>query len=244
MKFVRDRKRWLYWLYQVRKRFGLCVLNYNVTSNHIHLLAKDTGADTIPKSVQLIAGRTEQEYNRRKSRQGAYWEDRYHATAVQSDPHQAKFLVYIDLNMIRAGVVKHSSEWQWSGYNEIQGLAPRYRIIDLSELVKLTGTSSLGALQQAHRSWVEEELIADRLQRLDSWSNSIAVGDQPFTEEIQQALGYDARHRCIHPAGARGPEGQRARGVKSSFIRLIGLFGFLSMMKRTNRARLIIILTS
>jgi putative transposase len=30
--------------------------------------------------MQLIAGRTAQEYNRRKNRQGAFWEDRYHAT--------------------------------------------------------------------------------------------------------------------------------------------------------------------
>jgi hypothetical protein len=27
----------------------------------------------------LIAGRTGQEFNQRKSRKGAYWEDRYHA---------------------------------------------------------------------------------------------------------------------------------------------------------------------
>jgi putative transposase len=35
----------------------------------------------------LIAGRTAQEFNQRKGRKGAYWEDRYHATAVASDDH-------------------------------------------------------------------------------------------------------------------------------------------------------------
>src|SRR5690606_12157481 len=38
LKFAKDRQRWLYWLFEARKRFGLCVLNYMVTSNHIHLL--------------------------------------------------------------------------------------------------------------------------------------------------------------------------------------------------------------
>ena len=46
------------WLYEARKRYGLSVLNYIVTSNHVHLIARDNGGrDTIPKSIQLIAGR-------------------------------------------------------------------------------------------------------------------------------------------------------------------------------------------
>ena len=93
LKFGRDRRRWLYWLFEAKKRFGLCVLNYIVTSNHIHLLVKDNGDRIIARSLQLIAGRTAQEYNRRKHRPGAFWEDRYHATAVQSDAHLLKCLV-------------------------------------------------------------------------------------------------------------------------------------------------------
>ena len=34
--------------------------------------------------MQLIAGRTAQEYNQRKGRQGAFWDDRYHATAIEA----------------------------------------------------------------------------------------------------------------------------------------------------------------
>jgi putative transposase len=69
--------------------------------------------------MQLIAGRTGQEYNQRKKRKGAFREDRYHATAVQTDRHLLSCMIYIDLNMVRAGVVKHPSEWKESGYNEI-----------------------------------------------------------------------------------------------------------------------------
>ena len=66
----------------------MAILNYMVTSNHIHLLVVDTvERNAIPKSIQLVAGRTGQEYNQRKSRRGAFWEDRYHATAVESGEH-------------------------------------------------------------------------------------------------------------------------------------------------------------
>jgi REP element-mobilizing transposase RayT len=74
-----------------KKRFGLCILNYTVTSNHIHLLVLDSKKDVIAKSIRLIAVRTGQEYNQRKNRKGAYWEDRYHATAVENGTFRVAF---------------------------------------------------------------------------------------------------------------------------------------------------------
>ncbi len=102
-------------MFQAKKRYGIHVLNYILTSNHIHLLALDEGGrDVIPNSLKLVAGRVGQEYDIRKNRKGAYWEDRYHATAIQSDEHLIKCIAYIDLNMVRAGVVSHPPEWsQW-----------------------------------------------------------------------------------------------------------------------------------
>ena len=47
LKFARDRRSYLRWLVEAKKRFGLSVLDYIVTSNHIHLLIKDTGSNVI-----------------------------------------------------------------------------------------------------------------------------------------------------------------------------------------------------
>ena len=74
LKFKRDRERWLYWLFEAKKRYGLTILNYIVTSNHIHLLVQAGSKQEVAKSMQLIAGRTAQEYNRRKNRKGAFWD--------------------------------------------------------------------------------------------------------------------------------------------------------------------------
>jgi len=100
----------LHWVFEAKKRFGLSVLDYAVTSNHIHLLVKDTGPNVIAQSMQLIAGRTAQEYNQRRAMQGAFWEDRYHATAIEHDEHLQRCVVYIDLNMVRA--IEYCSPFQ------------------------------------------------------------------------------------------------------------------------------------
>ena len=60
LKFARDRRRYLRWVFEAKKRFGLSVLDYMITSNHIHLLIKDNGGDVIAQSMQLIAGRARQ----------------------------------------------------------------------------------------------------------------------------------------------------------------------------------------
>jgi len=95
LKFAKDRNRWRHLLFEARKRFGLCVLNYIITSNHIHLLVRDRGQGEIKKSMQLVAGRTAQEYNQRKGRKGAFCEDRYLATAVGSETYLACCMVYM-----------------------------------------------------------------------------------------------------------------------------------------------------
>jgi hypothetical protein len=51
--------------------------------------------------------------------------------------------VHIDLNMVRAGVVTHPSEWAHSGYRKIQNPPKRYGIIDLRELSSLCGLMGL-----------------------------------------------------------------------------------------------------
>ena len=60
----------------------------------------------------------------------------YHATAVSSDRHLIQCIAYIDLNMVRAGVVNHPSEWNFGGYNEIQKPRERYALIDYKRLME------------------------------------------------------------------------------------------------------------
>ena len=198
LKFAKDRDRWRYWLFEARKRYGLCILNYIITSNHIHLLVRDTGENVIPQSMQLIAGRTAQEYNQRKKRKGAYWEDRYHATAVETGDHLAQCLAYIDLNMVRAGVVVHPGEWKHSGYNEIQQPLQRYTVIDIDSLAMLCGMNDVTRFRQMHDQWVEEGLNAHQQEYNPDWSNSIAVGSEGFIEDVKAQLGVKARGRNIN----------------------------------------------
>jgi len=193
LKFARDQRRWLQWLFEAKKRLGTSILNYAVTSNHIHLVIRaGKGEEVIPQTMQLIAGRTGQEYNQRKNRKGAFWEDRYHATAVEADSHLIQCLVYVDLNMVRAGVVNHPSEWPFCGYNEIQNPRQRYSIIDHRGLMDLLNTRSMDELGKDYRGFVEEALQEQCRERESRWTESIAVGCEAFVRDTKERLGIKA----------------------------------------------------
>jgi hypothetical protein len=180
----------------------LNILNYTITSNHVHLLVVDAGErDVIPRSMQLVAGRTGQEYNNRKSRKGAYWEDRYHATAVESGEHFIRCMVYIDTNMIRAGAVSHPSMWSFCGYNEIQEPRRKNVLIDYEILKNLTGFRSYEELVISQRGWIEEYLENGANHRQDEWTKSIAVGSKSFVENVKADLGFKAKGRGIIEEG-------------------------------------------
>jgi putative transposase len=197
LKFAYDRRAWIRWLFEAKKRFGLSILNYIATSNHIHLLVKDRGRNEIPKSIQLVAGRVAQEFNQRKKRKGAFWEDRYHATAIAADGHFARCLTYIDLNMVRAGVVKDPADWPESGYAEMMRSRQRYNLLDCEALAELLGTTDLSEIQSARRSWAEEAVRRNSLARDPCWTESLAVGDEQYVVDVKAGLGFKGRNRTV-----------------------------------------------
>lgn len=200
--FRRDRIRWLHWLYEAKKRFGVSILNYIVTCNHIHLLVKDnSGEENISMFMQLLQSRTAQEYNTRKNRKGAFWEDRYHATAIDSDVYLMNCITYINMNMVRAGVVKHPIEWKESGYFEIEYPRKRYGIIDYTILLEELCMGSFEELQKCQKEWINEVMGHRQLGRESKWTESLAVGSEDFVERIKEQLDVKAKSRKIIQIG-------------------------------------------
>lgn len=238
LKFRRDKLVWMQWALQAKIRYGLIILNFMITSNHIHLLGMagrrrsegvvvragvggavgdgvgigsgkggiaGTGAisntndePAIARALQLMQGRVAQEYNRRKDRHGAFWEDRYHATAIETGAQFARCMTYIDMNMVRAGVVAHPREWPYCGYGELVRPNDRIRpprasklidLVDTSALMTLVGARDIGELAAMRAKWIDQALRKGKVEREAIWTESVAVGSQAFLLRMQARLG-------------------------------------------------------
>ena len=106
-------------------------------------------------------------------------------------------MVYIDLNMVRAGAVFHPSEYKSCGYNEIQNPPKRYSIVNKKMLLDYFSIQNENSFREEHSRWIMAELEAKTLTRNQDWSKSIAVGRKSFTTNIQQQLASRAQKRSI-----------------------------------------------
>jgi len=189
LKFEKDRKNWRDWLFKAKKRYGLKVITYAVTCNHIHLLAVDSRKEIISKSMQLVSGATGQAYNRRKNRKGAFWEDRFYTTAIENGLHLLRCMAYIELNMVRAGAVTHPKDWEFCGYNEILDPPMRYRLIDRKALLSCCGITDPDEFRTYYKDLVEYTLQHGSLKRESLWTSNLAVGSRQYIEKNQQKFG-------------------------------------------------------
>jgi len=197
LKFEKDKVNWRGWLFEAKKRFGLKVLTYAVTSNHIHLIAVDSYRDVISQSMQLLSGRTAQVYNSRKKRKGAFWEDRYYVTAIEEGRHLLRCMAYIDLNMVRAGVVDHPSDWDFCGYNEILNPPKRYRLIDQEALLSYCQIADPDEFRMYYETLVDYTLTHSGLKRERIWSSNLAVGSRQYIEKNQDKFGIQHKIKVL-----------------------------------------------
>jgi len=68
--------------------------------------------------------------------------------------------------MVRAGVVRHPSEWEFSGFNEIRRPRRKCGLISYETLYNLAGFPDYEAFRKAHFEWIgtEAEKIGNRRQ--------------------------------------------------------------------------------
>ena len=202
LKFLIDKRLWMRWALEAKLRYGIAILNFMITSNHIHLLAMALAslracrsASALSSALQLIESRMAQSYNLRKERRGAFWEDRYHATAIEDGQQLTQCVTYIDMNMTRAGVVAHPRDWPWCGYHELEreaaGTRERRRgfLVDTRPLMDLLGVADVPALLARRAEWVDAAIRKGRLDRDPIWTETDAVGSEKFLRSFQAELG-------------------------------------------------------
>lgn len=170
-------------------RYDLSLLGYCLTSNHVHLLFRAASREAIAGLMQSLAGDFSSSYNRRKRRSNAFWGERYHTTLVEGAQHLWRCLRYIDLNMVRVGIVSHPREWAWCGYQEIAGSRRRYCLVDTEQLLDGLGENlSLATFRDAYEADIADRIQRDELARDARWTESLAVGSKSFVERTQATI--------------------------------------------------------
>jgi transposase IS200 family protein len=86
-------------------------------TNHVHLLLTPAAQDSISRMMQYIGRRYVPYINHTYGRSGTLWEGRYKSSLIQEEPYLLACMRYIELNPVRANMVKNGAEYPWSSYH-------------------------------------------------------------------------------------------------------------------------------
>ena len=100
----------------VSQRYGIAVHSYCLMTNHIHFLVTPDCVTGLSKTMREVGSRYAQYINRRYERTGTLWEGRHRSSLVQSERYFLTCMRYIEMNPVRAGMVKRPDEYLWSSY--------------------------------------------------------------------------------------------------------------------------------
>lgn len=115
-----DRQALLEVLAQGMARFDAVVLAYCLMGNHYHFVLQ-THQPNLSRLMRHINGVYTQAYNRRHGKVGHLFQGRFKAVLVDEDAYLLEVCRYVDLNPVRAGMVRRAQDWAWSSYRAHTG---------------------------------------------------------------------------------------------------------------------------
>jgi putative transposase len=111
-----DYQRYLVFLRQALAETDCTLHAYVLMTNHVHLLLTPRRADEVSNALISLGRRYVQHVNRAYQRTGTLWDSRYRSSLIQSDRYLLACQRYIELNPVRAGIVRNPADYPWSSY--------------------------------------------------------------------------------------------------------------------------------
>ncbi|MDJ0892576.1 MAG: transposase [Gammaproteobacteria bacterium] len=188
-----DYHRYLGDLRLAARRCACAVHAYVLMTNHVHLLVTPEDTEGPSRMMQAIGRRYVRYVNQRYRRTGTLWEGRFKSALIDSDAYLLACSRYIELNPLRARMVRYPREYRWSSYPH-----NAYGATDaaLSEhpLYRSLAASPEGR-QAAYRALFEHDLDNAILNTIRSGTEKgDVIGNDQFRARIQQALQRQVVH--------------------------------------------------
>ena len=142
--------------------------------------------------MKLLKQRFSQWFNSRSGRKGTLWEERFRSVLVEGHGHALTTMAaYIDLNAVRAGLVRDPKDYRWCGYGE--AVAGRRR-------AKLGVQALVTALQRGREESVSKSLEVYRMHLyLEGEEGREAIG-----EDGRPVRGTLSRQAAVAVLQAKG----------------------------------------
>ena len=108
-----DYREYLYLMAEWCNRCKVQVLSYCLMPNHVHLIAVPESEDGLRRAIGEAHRRYTRHVNFQKGWKGHLWQGRF-ASFPMDERYMLATARYIELNPVKAGIVKRPEEYRWS----------------------------------------------------------------------------------------------------------------------------------
>lgn len=187
-----DYRLYLAWLAMAAAGEAVRIHAYVLMTNHVHLLVSPSTPAGLPRLMQGLGRRYVGHVNRTYQRSGTLWEGRYRAAPIEAAAYLLACQRYIELNPVRARMVRHPRDYPWSSYAaNATGAA---NAADDPLLADHPVYHALGAdapaRQAAYRALFRAHLPEETILSLRAATNGgWALGDERFKRKVARIAG-------------------------------------------------------
>jgi putative transposase len=190
-----DYRLYLGWLGEAASRHGVAIHGYVLMTNHVHLLATPGDALSVSRMMQSLGRLYVRRVNREYRRSGTLWEGRYRAAPVEAEAHLLACLRYIELNPVRARMVRKPGRYPWSSYRAHAEAAADPLLTDHALYRALGATPAARA--KAYGGLVAEGLDPDFIDELRAATNGgWALGGAKWRAKVERIAQRRAAPRA------------------------------------------------
>jgi len=104
-------------LRKFKRKHKFKVYAYCLMPNHVHLLGEIENGSLLSKFMHDLNRTYTLYFNKKYTKVGHLWQGRYKSMVITKDKYLFDCINYIELNPLRADLVKEPSGYPWNSYN-------------------------------------------------------------------------------------------------------------------------------
>jgi len=182
-----DYQAYLHWLQEAAERYGCKIHSYVLMTNHIHILVTPEKKNSISLMMQYTGRRYVPYVNHSYGSSGSIWEGRYKSSMIHDEEYLLTCMRYIELNPVRANMVKTLAAYRWSSYAR-NALGKPNNLIQPHALYQALGRTEKQRME-AYRELFKAHLDDNDLRDIRaSWQTGTPLGNDYFKQKIEAKL--------------------------------------------------------
>jgi len=189
---AQDYQRYLDDLKESALKYNCRIHAYVLMTNHVHLLITPMFENGVSQMMQALGGSYVKYINSTYKDSGTLWEGSFKASLIDSDMYLLACMCYIELNPVRAGLVKHPGVYKWSSYQQ-NAQGPDADFIENHQIFSMLG-ETIKERQFVYRGLFDRYIENDVIHQIcDALNHEVVSGRSGFKDKIEEITKRQTR---------------------------------------------------